>query len=169
MSARSASAAADLAGLLLDTLTEMLGHVAGASGISSSTRGVLWGAAACLRTLHPPLYARAARLFSAMTLAWPLDDPTGASEEILRAAAPAPIGTRLPSSGSGHGRRNPAVASAVAAALDAWMRGATAKDFDATWRPPPHAPIPAMSLPDLVPLLLKGLVRAESAAHSAGG
>ena len=169
VSARSASAAADLAGLLLDTLTEMLGHVARGERDIIEYPHVLWGAAACLRTLHPPLYARAARLFSAMTLAWPLDDPTGASEEILRAAAPAPIGTRFPSSGSVHGRRNPAVASAVAAALDAWMRGATAKDFDATWRPPPGAPVPAMSLPDLVPLLLKGLVRAESSAHSARG
>ena len=165
VSARSASAAADLAGLLLDTLTEMLGHVAHRERDIIEYPHVLWGAAACLRTLHPPLYARAARLFSAMTLAWPLDDPSGASEEILRSAAPVPIGTRFPA----HATRNPAVAQAVAAALDAWRRGANAKDFDATWRPPPGMPAPAMSLPDLVPLLLKGLTRSESAAHSARG
>ena len=53
---------------------------------------VLWGALACLRTLHPPLYTRAARLCAVMSLAWPFDDPTGAGVDLLRAAAPVPIG-----------------------------------------------------------------------------
>jgi hypothetical protein len=135
---------------------------------------VLWGAAACLRTLHAPLYARAARLCSVMALAWPLDDPTGAAEDILKVAAPIPIGAVYPAGAK------PVVAAAVQAAEEAWRSGlglggssngsngdGVIVGFASVWKPPPGMPEPAMSLPDLVPLLLKGLVRGESAAHAA--
>ena len=100
VSARSAQAAADLACLLLDTLAEMMSLVEDERDLVRYPH-VAWGAAACLRTLHPPLYARAARLFSTMALAWPLDDPTGAAERILEVAAPQPVGARYPRAGPG--------------------------------------------------------------------
>ena len=45
--------------------------------------------------MHAPTYGRAARLVAAIAQAWPLDDPSGAAVEILRAAAPVEVGTPL--------------------------------------------------------------------------
>ena len=63
--------------MLLDTLTEMFVLVRGERETVAFAH-VFWGAAACLRTMHVPTYARAARLFAAVAAAWPLDDPSGA-------------------------------------------------------------------------------------------
>jgi hypothetical protein len=117
-----------------------------------------------------------------MALAWPLDDPTGAGEDILKVAAPIPIGAVYPAAAK------PVVAAAVLAAEEAWRsglglvrngghgkghsdgdvsRGGGIVGFASVWTPPVGMPEPAMSLPDLVPLLLKGLVRGEAAGHAA--
>ena len=145
---------------------------------------VFWGAAACLRTMHVPTYARAARLFAAVAAAWPLDDPSGAAVEILRAAAPAKVGTPLaalaPAAVFADSNLNKAstrkyrnaktlAAAAAAAAHEAWLQGVTSPErFADVWRlpPPPATPPPAMRLADLAPLLLKGLARPSCAAHA---
>ena len=160
ISARSAAAAADLAGLLLDTLSEMFSRVRREADAIRYPQ-VFWGAAACLRTLHPPLYARAARLVSVMALAWPLDDPTGAAETILAVAAPVAVGDEYPKSA----RR--VAADAADAAVDAWRANVSPGGFARRWSPPPGVPEPAASLADLVPLLLKGLARRDAAPHAA--
>ena len=179
VSARSAAAAADLAGLLLDTLTEMFVLVEGERETVAFAH-VFWGAAACLRTMHVPTYARAARLLAAMAQAWPLDDPSGAAVEILRAAAPAPVGTPLASlapaavfadarfSKRFRGAKTLA-AAAAAAAHEAWLAGTDSPErFARIWAlpPAPATPAPAMRLADLAPLLLKGLARPSCAAHA---
>ena len=179
VSARSAAAAADLAGLLLDTLTEMFVLVEGERETVAFAH-VFWGAAACLRTMHVPTYARAARLLAAIAQAWPLDDPSGAAVEILRAAAPAPVGTPLASlapaavfadarfSKRFRGAKTLA-AAAAAAAHEAWLAGTDSPErFARIWAlpPPPATPAPAMRLADLAPLLLKGLARPSCAAHA---
>jgi hypothetical protein len=183
VSARAASMAADLAGLLLDTLTEMFVLVQGERETVAFAH-VFWGAAACLRTMHVPTYARAARLFAAVAAAWPLDDPSGAAVEILRAAAPAKVGTPLaalaPAAVFADSNLNKAstrkyrnaktlAAAAAAAAHEAWLQGVTSPErFADVWRlpPPPATPPPAMRLADLAPLLLKGLARPSCAAHA---
>ena len=148
VSARSAAAAADLAGLLLDTLSEMFSLVRREADAIRYPQ-VFWGAAACLRTLHPPLYARAARLVSVMALAWPLDDPTGAAETILAVSAPVAVGDEYPKAA----RR--IAADAADAAVDAWCANVKPGGFARRWSPPPGVPDPAASLADLVPLLRK--------------
>ena len=160
VSARSAAAAADLAGLLLDTLSEMFSLVRREADAIRYPQ-VFWGAAACLRTLHPPLYARAARLVSVMALAWPLDDPTGAAETILAVSAPVAVGDEYPKAA----RR--IAADAADAAVDAWCANVKPGGFARRWSPPPGVPDPAASLADLVPLLLKGVARRDAAPHAA--
>ena len=114
ISAFPAAAAADLAGLLLDTLSEMFSLVRREADAIRYPQ-VFWGAAACLRTLHPPLYARAARLVSVMALAWPAGlIPTGAAETILAVSAPVAVGDEYPKAA----RR--IAADAADAAVDAW-------------------------------------------------
>ena len=177
VSARAAAAAADLAGLLLDTLTEMFVLVRGERETVAFAH-VFWGAAACLRTMHAPTYAKAARLAAAIAAAWPLDDPSGAAVEILRAAAPAPVGTPLaalePSAVFAESHRKfrgakTLAAAAAAAAHEAWLQGVGSPErFADIWTlpPPPATPAPAMCLADLAPLLLKGLARPSCAAHA---
>ena len=160
VSARSAAAAADLAGLLLDTLSEMFSLVRREADAIRYPQ-VFWGAAACLRTLHPPLYARAARLVSVMALAWPLDDPTGAAETILAVSAPVAVGDEYPKAA----RR--IAADAADAAVDAWCANVKPGGFARRWSPPLGVPDPAASLADLVPLLLKGVARRDAAPHAA--
>ena len=134
VSARSAAAAADLAGLLLDTLSEMFSLVRREADAIRYPQ-VFWGAAACLRTLHPPLYARAARLVSVMALAWPLDDPTGAAETILAVSAPVAVGDEYPKAA----RR--IAADAADAAVDAWCANVRPGGFARRWSPPRAFPI----------------------------
>ena len=158
ISARSASLAADLAGLLLDTLSEMLSRAGSEIEIVPYPH-VLWGAASCLRTMNVSLYARAAKLFSVMASAWPLDDPSGAGAEILRVASPLPIGSNYDAR---------AVIERVSAVAELiWTSGKGPKAFRGAWAPPYELPAPAMGLRDVIPLLLKGFVRGESVGHAA--
>ena len=178
ISAKTSALAGTLTALLLDTLTEMFKLLDDELVVVENAH-VFWGAAACLRTMHAPTYACAARLVAAIAQAWPLDDPSGAAVEILLAAAPREVGTPLSAvapnvlfTGATEKRWRGAktlAAAAAAAAAEAWLCGVgTPVKFAEIWTlpSPPRVPEPAMSLHDVTPLLVKGLARPNCAAHA---
>ena len=94
--------------------------------------------------------------------------------DILRVTAPVPIGVTYSAAVKA------VVAGAAAAATKVWRSsagvgkagrggsiGVAGVGFAASARAAPAMPEPAMGLPDVVPLLLKGLVRGEAATHAA--